>query len=232
MNPVTRSLFVLLFLFLSTLPAHGKQEELRGLMAEAADFQAEYKKAIRTQGQVEAAKQEILGKERALKNAFETLRKGTTGQDQKGKEEKSPVSRRQHNQCPQESADKKVAAACNAETARLDRLRNELLGQADGQKKYAELLQRERDKLDQVNLIWDSKKKSVNALLEVIDVAFQSWQRRYAALVFKAPPYNRLVSTQEGSSQCKNVTTSGKEAILEEAQRCLQWLWIGTLQNP
>ncbi|MDC4228037.1 MAG: hypothetical protein MPW15_28360 [Candidatus Manganitrophus sp.] len=77
----------------------------------------------------------------------------------------------------------------------------------------------------------ESKKKSVDALLGVLDVAFQSWQRRYAAIVFKAPPYNRLVSTQEGASNCKPPAASAKEAILEEAQRCLQWLWVGTLQN-
>lgn len=214
MSSVIRYTLVALVLFLYSLPAHANVEALRALMAEAAEFQAEYRKAMRTQGQVVAGKEEMSGKELALNNAFEALK---SGRRQKG--------------CPQESAEKKVAAACNAEAARLAGLSNQLLGQADGQKKYAALLQREREKLNQVAMTRENKRKSVDALLGVLDVAFQSWQRRYAAIVFKAPPYNRLVSTQEGASNCKPLAASGKEAILEEAQRCLQWLWVGTLQN-
>jgi len=76
MNSATRSVFVLLFFFFSTLQAHGKQEELRGLMAEAADFQAEYRKAVRTQGQIGAATQESSGRELAHQKCIRCVKRG------------------------------------------------------------------------------------------------------------------------------------------------------------
>lgn len=211
-------LLAALILSLMILPAHADQEVLRGLMAEAADFQAEYAKALRTQGQIEAAKRDLSGSELALKAAMEGLQTRT-------------VPGGKQNRCPQEPANKGVAAACNAEASKLDGWKTNLLGQADGLKKYAGQLQREEERLNQAGLTWSAKKKSNEALLEVLDVAFQSWQRRYAGLAFKSAPYNRLVSTEEGTAHCKSPAASTREAILEGAQGCLQWLWVAAMQN-
>jgi hypothetical protein len=218
MKLIIQFLFASLFVSLMSLPAHADQEALRRLMAEAADFQAEYTKATRTQGQIEAAKQDISGSELALKRAMEALRAGA---DPGG----------QQNRCPQESASKGIVAACNAEGSKLDGWRTHLLGQADGRNKYAEQLQREQERLNQSGLTWSAKKKSNEALQEVLDVAFHSWQRRYATLVFKSAPYSLLVSTEEGAAKCKNPAPTGREAILEGAQGCLQWLWVGAMQD-
>lgn len=209
------AIFMALLFSLITLPAHANEEALRGLMAEASDFQAQYAKANRTQGQIEAAEKDLSGSELAVKEAIGAL------------PDKNPAP----NRCAQKSADVRVAYACDTEMAKVNGWRANLLGQADGQKKYAEQLNRELERLNQIGTTWVNKKKSNKALLEVLDLAFQSWQRRYAALVFKSSPYNRLVSTKEGAAQCKNPAASGREETLEGAQSCLQWLWVSAKQN-
>lgn len=214
------SIFIALFFSFFSFPAHANEEALRGLMAEASDFQAQYAKANRTQGQIEAAEKDLSGSELAVKEAIGDLRNG-------GLPGKNPPP----NRCAQKSADTRVTYACDTETAKVNGWRVDLLGQADGEKKYAEQLNREMERLNQIRTTWVNKKKSNKALLEVLDVAFQSWQRRYAALVFKSPSYNRLISTKEGAAQCKTPAASGREAILEGAQSCLQWLWISAKQN-
>lgn len=219
---MARFLFVALFFLLFTLPADASEEDLRRLMAEASDFQAEYAKANRTQGQIEATEQDISGSELAVKEMFGVLQTGTLSPDPKT----SPPNR-----CTQRSTDPRVVALCNAEMEKLNRWRTELLGQPEGKKKYGDQLGREQERLNQNKITWSDKKKSNKALLDVLDIAFQSWQRRYAALVFKSPPYNRLVSTKEGATLCKNPAPSGREALLEAAQGCLQWLWVSALQN-
>lgn len=223
LQPIARSFFVPLFFLLLSLPADANEEKLRGLMAEASDFKAQYAKANRTQGQIEAAEADLSGSELALKETVEALRNGALPFD---KESGPP------NRCLQLTTDKRALSSCNAETAKLHAWRMALLGKGDRHKKYAEQLQREQQRLNQARLNWTNKKKSNKALLDVLDVAFQSWQRRYAERVFKSPPYNRLVSTKEGLTQCKNLAASDKEAILEATQNCLQWLWVSGMQHP
>lgn len=218
MKSMTRYFLAALLVSLTGLPAHADQEQLRGLMAEAADFQAEYTKTIRTQAQIEAAKREIAGSELAVIGAMDAI-KGGAGPG------------RPQNLCPPESANKAIAAACNTAVSKLDGWKSSLAGDPDGRKKYAEQLQREQERLTLAGQKWSAKKKSNEALLEVLDTVFQSWQRRYAALVFKSSAYSRLVSTEEGAAHCKSPAASGKEAILEGAQGCLQWLWVGAMQN-
>jgi hypothetical protein len=210
---VIRALFVALSICLFSLDAHAKEEELRRLMAEASDFQAEYRKATRKHAQIEAAEQDFSGRRLALKNATESLRD------------------RRPRPCPQEGANKGVEVSCNAETAKLDSWKNELLGQAGGTERYAERLQQEQERSNQAAALWADKKKSNTALLNVLDIAFQSWRRRFTDLAFKSAPYNRLVSTEEGAANCQPLPSSDRDAILESAQRCLQWLWIGEMQN-
>jgi len=218
MKSMTRYFLAALFVSLMRLPARADQEQLRGLMAEASDFQAEYTKTVRTKGQIEAAKREIAGSELALLGAIDAIKGG----DESG---------RPQSLCPPESANKAIAAACNTEISKLDGWKKNLAGDPDGLKKYREQLLREQERLTLAGQSWSAKKKSNEALLDVLDVAFQSWQRRYAALVFKSAPYSRLVSTEEGSARCKIPPDSGREAILEGAQGCLQWLWVGAMQN-
>ncbi|SRR5579884_3315674 len=211
-------IFFALFFPLMPLQVHANEDELRGLMAEASDFQAEYAKAIRTQGQIEAAEQNISGSELALRTAVAPL------QNRRDPQKQPPAL------CPQQPVDPRAAAACEAEAAKLNAWRAEL-GSSDDRSKYAEKLQQEQERLNQMKMRWADKKKSNRALIDVLDIAFQSWQRRYTALVFQSSPYNRLVSTKEGSVQCKNPAAPGKDATLEAAQSCLQWLWVSAKQN-
>lgn len=217
---VVRALFVALSICLLSPDAHAKEEELRRLMAEASDFQAEYRKATRKQAQIEAAEQDFSGRRLALKNAAEALRDG-----------RKDAADRRPRPCPQEGANRGVEVSCNAEAAKLDSWKNELLGQAGGAEKYAERLQQEQERSNQAAALWADKKKSNTALLNVLDIAFQSWRRRFTDLAFKSAPYNRLVSTEEGEANCQPLPSSGRDATLESAQRCLQWLWIGEMQK-
>lgn len=217
---------ILVTLFFILLPRHAgaTEEALRGLLSEAAEFQGEYAKAIRTQGQIDAVKRDIAGSELALTDALAALKSGAHS-DRKSGEPPRP------NRCSAPSADEKVVASCNAEAAKLNGWKVELLGRADGQKEYEARLHRERERLSESGVAWERKGKSNKALIDVLDLAFQSWQRRYAALVFKSPPYSRLVSTKDGGTYCRPLPSSGREAILESAQSCLQWLWVSALQN-
>lgn len=199
------------------------QDDLRALISEGENLRAQYASAKIVKDELEASKQTLSGSQRALTAAVEALRRGAV-ELQTERDTRERIVRPHNARCGGSHEDRGFVAACNAEAARLNGWRDELLRQADGLAKYERKLQEEQQRLTRGTETWTKKKKSNNADFDELDGAFRQWQQRYNALVFNSPAYSRLA---QGAPRCRPVSASDNEAALLDAHQCLQWLWDG-----